>query len=148
MTAQLSRTLTPMSWYLFMTKACILTPLQSYCQIVTSTPQQTAASSMPIYTITFITQLQTMTLMSLHGRSTMEPNKSRMIHETMRLFVPALHGLTVTLFGKHSRLQPFLPGSLWTRYCANILKLWTLLWMSHRMMNPWLLTPSSWTPLL
>jgi hypothetical protein len=57
-------------------------------------------------------QLRTMTLTSLHGRSTMEPDKSRMIHETMRLFVPALHGLTVTLFGKRSRLRPSLPSSL------------------------------------
>jgi hypothetical protein len=37
---------------------------------------------------------------------------------------------------------------LFTLYCANILKLRTMLRMSHSVMNPWLLTPSSQTPLL
>jgi hypothetical protein len=32
-----------------MTKTCTLTPLQSYYQILTLTPQQTAASSTPLH---------------------------------------------------------------------------------------------------
>jgi hypothetical protein len=49
----------------------------------------------------------TPTLTQLHSRSTMGPNKSRMTNETMRLFFPILHGLTVTL--KKENVQGYDP---------------------------------------
>jgi hypothetical protein len=41
MAGQLSQPLTPLVGSLFMTKMCTLTPLQSYCRILTSRPQRT-----------------------------------------------------------------------------------------------------------
>jgi hypothetical protein len=80
--------------------------------ILTLRSQLTTASSELTCIIMFTTLTLTLTLPWLHNRSITGLDRSRMTHETMRLFILVLHGLIVTLFGKRWRLQPSLPGCL------------------------------------